>query len=316
MHEFELIDRLIEILGDTTRGPSVLLGPGDDAALTALPANSLIVSSIDALVADVHFPAAAPADLVGFRALGVSLSDLAAMGAEPAFVLIALTLPQDSDQWLEGFAYGVAAAASRFGVKVVGGNLTRGPLNITVSVHGHVAPGDALTRSGAKPGDLVCISGLLGGAAVALAGDLLRPPALADLLGSEPSSALYPLRRYYLPEPRIALGRALRNFASAAIDVSDGLVADLAHLCSASGVAGEIELESLPVVAGCAAELAATGGDDYELCFTVAPQHRAALTTLPDVVSVIGAIDEGHGVVVRDRGRLVSLAHRGFRHFS
>ena len=315
MHEFELIDRLIRILGDNARGPTVLLGPGDDAALVAPKPDSLLVSSIDALVADVHFPAAAPADLVGFRALGVSLSDLAAMGAEPGFMLIALTLPADSDQWLERFAHGVAAAASRFGVKVVGGNLTRGPLSITVSVHGYVRRGEALTRAGAQPGDLVCVSGLFGGAALALAGALEEPPALQTLLASEPTSATYALRRYYLPEPRVALGRALRGIASAAIDVSDGLVADLTHLCAASGVAADIELASVPVVAGCSAELAATGGDDYELCFTAAPQHRAALAGLPEPVAVIGTIASGSGVVVRNAGRPVTLAREGFRHF-
>lgn len=316
MHEFELIDRLIDILGDNTSGASVLLGPGDDAALIAPPAGATIVSSIDALVADVHFPAAAPADLVGFRALGVSLSDLAAMGADPGFALIALTLPADSDRWLEQFAHGVAAAASRFGVKIVGGNLARGPLSITVSVHGYVKHDEALRRTGARPGDLVCVSGVIGGGALALSRDLRHPPALQTLLDCEPSSAMYPLRRYFLPEPRISLGRALRGIASAAIDVSDGLVADLAHLCAASEVSGEIDLASVPIVSGCTAELAATGGDDYELCFTVAPERRAALAKLPDAVSVIGVITTGNGVVVRDAGRPVTLAQRGFRHFS
>jgi thiamine-monophosphate kinase len=280
------------------------------------PRDCLAVSSIDTLVAGVHFPAAAPADLVGFRAMAVSLSDLAAMGAEPAYVLIAVTLPDGGGVWLERFAQGVAAAAARFRVKIVGGNLARGPLNVTVSVHGYAAPGEALRRSGAQPDDLVCVSGSLGGAAMALSHpDLEHPPDLQTLLACDSGDPLYPLRRYYVPEPRIALGRALRGIATAAIDISDGLVADLGHVCVASNLAGEIELASLPLVAGCGAELAATGGDDYELCFTVAPRDRAALANLPEAISVIGRIATGRGVTVRAGGRTVQLVDGGFRHF-
>ncbi len=316
MDEFELIDRLIEILGENVRGPEIVLGPGDDASLVRIPANSVAVSSIDTLVADVHFPAAAPADLVGFRALGVSLSDLAAMGAEPSYVLIALTLPEGSDAWFERFAHGIAAAASRFGVKVAGGNLARGPLNIAVSVHGHCLPTEALTRAGARVNDLVCVSGVLGGAAAALdRADLASPPDMKALLTVAQDDPLFTLRRYYLPEPRLALGRALRGIATAAIDVSDGLAADLAHLCSASGVAGSIDLDSVPVAIGSSTELAASGGDDYELCFTIAPGDRQRLSELPERISVVGRIDAGTGVTLHAGGRAVRLPRGGFRHF-
>ena len=316
MDEFELIDRLIEILGDNVRGEGILLGPGDDAALIEPPMGSIAVATVDTLVADVHFPAAAPADLVGFRALGVSVSDLAAMGADPGYALIALTLPEGSDRWLELFAHGVAVAAPRFGVKIVGGNLARGPLNVTVSVHGYVARGEALTRAGARDGDLVCVSGVLGGAAAALGrADLESPPDMHTLLAVQPDDPLYPLRRYYLPEPRIALGRALRGIASAAIDISDGLVADLGHVCDASGVAAEIDLDAVPVVVGVNAELAATGGDDYELCFTIAPRDRPRLRGLPGGVSVVGRIEAGAGVAVRSGDRRVELRRGGFDHF-
>jgi thiamine-monophosphate kinase len=316
MDEFELIDRLIEILGDKVRGPGIVLGPGDDASLVQVPAGLVAVSSIDTLVSDVHFPAAAPADLVGFRALGVSLSDLAAMGAEPSYVLIALTLPEGSDAWLERFAHGVAAAASRFGVKVAGGNLARGPLNISVSVHGYCVATEALTRAGARENDLVCVSGVLGGAAAALdRPDLAKPPVMNALLNARQDDPLYALRRYYLPEPRLALGRALRGIATAAIDISDGLAADLAHLCASSGVAGSIDLDAIPLAIGSSAELAATGGDDYELCFTIAPTDRKRLSELPERVSVIGRIEAGSGVSLHAGGRAVELSRGGFRHF-
>jgi thiamine-monophosphate kinase len=316
MDEFALIDRLIEILGENVRGPRIVLGPGDDAALVQLPSGSVAVSSIDTLVADVHFPAAAPADLVGFRALGVSLSDLAAMGADPDYVLIALTLPEGSGAWVEQFAHGVAAAATRFGVKVAGGNLAQGPLNISVSAHGHCVSSDALTRAGARANDLVCVSGALGGAAAALdRSDLASPPGMTALLQTAEDDPMCPLRRYYLPEPRFALGRALRGIATAAIDVSDGLAADLAHVCAASGVAGSIDLDAVPIAIGSNAELAASGGDDYELCFTIAPADRRRLGGLPGRISVVGRIEAGNGVSVRAGGRAVTLPRGGFRHF-
>src|SRR5262249_28822905 len=160
-----------------------------------------------------------------------------------------------------------ATGARRYGVKVVGGNIARGPLNVTVSVHGWTEHGAAIRRAGARPGDLVCVSGEFGGAAAAVGRDGLgAPPSLALPVSVAPDDARYPLRRYYVPEPRLALGRALRGLASAAIDVSDGLVADLGHLCAASGVGARLDLDALPVANGCTKVLAATGGDDYELC--------------------------------------------------
>ena len=316
MDEFELIDRLIAIVGDDARGARVLLGPGDDAALIETPPNTVGVATIDTLVAGVHFPPNAPADLVGIRALGVSISDLAAMGAEPGYVLIALTLPDDSAPWVDAFARGVGVGARRYGVKVVGGNIARGPLNVSVSAHGWIEPGTALTRAGARVGDLVCVSGELGGAATALGrADLASPPPLDVLTSLDPADSRYPLRRYYAPEPRLALGRALHGIATAAIDVSDGLVADLGHLCKASGVGARIELESVPAANGCAKALAATGGDDYELCFTIPPGSRHRLATLPIGVSVVGEICAGAGVAVFDGGRPRTLARGGFRHF-
>ena len=203
----------------------------------------------------------------------------------------------------------------RFGVKIAGGNLARGPLNISVSVHGHCARRGAYARRRARS-DLVCVSGVFGGAAAALErATSRRRPDTRRCSRRRRAIRNYPLRRYYLPEPRLALGRALRGLATAAIDVSDGLVADLGHLCAASGVAGAIDLDAVPVVAGCTAAQAASGGDDYELCFTIAPQDRARLSGLPE--RVVGDRQDRcrqRCVVARRRSR-GSLPHGGFRHF-
>lgn len=316
MNEFELIDCLLRELGDVARGGDIVVGPGDDAALVALPARCVAVASIDTLVAGVHFPPDAPADLIGQRALGVSVSDLAAMGAQPQYALIALTLQDDSELWLTRFAAGVAAAARRLGIKVAGGNLARGPLSVSVSVHGWCESDTALLRSGAAIGDLVCVSGSLGGAALALTrADLCVPPDAAALAAVAPADPCYALQRYYLPQPRVALGRALRGIATAAIDVSDGLAADLGHLCRASGVGACIDLDAVPRVAGASAELAVTGGDDYELCFTIAPDQRNRLSELPGACVVVGVIEAGDTVVAQRDGVPVVLGSRGFRHF-
>ena len=292
MDEFALIDRIVSILGERTGGEGVLLGPGDDAALVAVPAGFDLAVTTDTLVAGRHFPADAPGDLVGERALGVNLSDLAAMGAEARYCVVALTAPEPDVPWIEAFARGLADAAARHGVAIVGGNLARGPLCVSVAAHGIVPGGEALTRSGARPGDGVYVSGALGvGHAARLAGD----------------------PRFYRVEPRLALGASLRGVASAAIDISDGFLSDLRHVCTASGVGAEIDLEALPVCQGVDARTALTCGDDYELLFTAAD-----LPSLDTTVYHVGTIVAGEGVAVLEAGRPLELdpGHpRGFRHF-
>ena len=291
MSEFDLIERIIALLGDAGTGAGVRLGAGDDAALLAVPDGAELVVTTDTLVADRHFPAAARGDLVARRALGVNLSDLAAMGAEARHCVVALTLPAVDLPWVEAFAHGLAAAARRHGVAVVGGNLARGPLSITITAFGTVPCGAALLRSGAQIGDTVFVSGEIGaGHAARLAG----------------SAAFYEV------EPRLALGIALRGVASAAIDVSDGLLADLGHLCSASAVRGEVALEAVPVAAGLEPATALTAGDDYELLFTA---KRAPASPVP--VSAIGRIVEGAGVAVLHDGEpwLPAAGAGGYRHF-
>lgn len=292
MDEFALIDRIVAILGERAGGEGVLLGPGDDAALVAVPPGFDLAVTTDTLVAGRHFPTDASGDLVGERAMGVNLSDLAAMGAEARYCVVALTAPEPEVPWIEAFARGLACAAARHGVAIVGGNLARGPLSVSVAAHGIVPRGEALVRSGAKPGDRVYVSGALGGGhAARLAGD----PG------------------FYRVEPRLALGVSLRGVASAAIDISDGFLSDLGHLCAASAVGAEIDLESVPVCPDVDARTALSCGDDYELLFT-APEP----SPLAETVHAVGRIVAGEGVTVLDAGRAVAPdpGHStGFRHF-
>ena len=237
-----------------------------------------IVSSIDALVGDVHFPARAGAELIGFRAIMVSASDLAAMGAEQGFALVALNLPGDDPEWTRALTTGMRRAVEQLGIGLVGGNIARGPLAIAVSVHGFVPRGQALLRSGARPGDGIYVTGELGGAAAALARD-----GLADCRQAADLDAL--ARRYFMPSARMPEGIALRGRAHSAIDLSDGLLQDLGHILDASGVGAELESARIPVADGATLAQALSGGDDYELCFTLAgdpppfaiPVHRVGM---------------------------------------
>lgn len=292
MDEFALIDRIVAVLGKRTGGEGVLLGPGDDAALVAVPSGFDLAVTTDTLVAGQHFPKDAPGDLVGERAMGVNLSDLAAMGAQARYCVVALTAPEADVPWIEAFARGLADAAARHGVAVVGGNLARGPLSVSVAAHGIVPRDQALVRSGARPGDRVYVSGPLGvGHAARLAGDA----------------------RFYRVEPRLALGVSLRGVASAAIDISDGFLSDLRHVCAASGVGAEIDLAAVPVCPDVDAHTALSCGDDYELLFT-APET----SPLAETAHAVGRIVAGAGVTVLDAGRPVPQAPdqpAGFRHF-
>lgn len=317
MDEFALIDLLLAELADTTTGADVAIGPGDDAAATRVPPGHDLVSTIDSLVEGVHFPNGASAELIGSRAFGVAVSDLAAMGATPSFCIVALTLPSANADWVRGFARGLAGAARRNRCAIVGGNLARGPLNVAVSAHGHLPSGTALIRSGARPGDVIAVSGELGGAALALTHPrLLDVKTIAELASSRPGDVDYPLFRYYLPAPRLALGEQLRGIASAAIDVSDGLLADLAHLAERSGVQARIDIAQLPCAPGCPPHRAATSGDDYELLFACPASRWLDVerigTGLGQRITRIGTVAAGRGVVAIG---LESTASRGYQHF-
>ena len=312
--EFELIARYFS---RPVARRDVLVGVGDDAALLEVPASQALAAATDTLVEGRHFLPDAPPESVGHQALAVNLSDLAAMGAEPAWALLALSLPEPDTHWLEGFARGFHALADRAGLTLVGGDTVRGPRVVTVQVLGFVPAGLALRRDGARPGDVLYASGSLGDAAAGL--KLLRDGRRADT-----DSSL--VRRYRFAEPRLALGMALRGVASAAIDVSDGLLGDLGKLCDASGVGAILELEQLPLSRALLASFDATqaerfalgGGDDYELAFAV---PRAAVSEMETSLATIGRITRigeivtGHGVRCQRAGQTVEPEIAGYDHF-
>ncbi|HEV2622742.1 MAG TPA: thiamine-phosphate kinase [Frateuria sp.] len=316
--EFRLIDRIRERTAQP-RG-DVRLGIGDDAALLAVPPGQELAVAIDTLVEGVHFPlSTAPAD-VGWKALAVNLSDLAAMGALPAWALLALTLPHADAARVDGVAEGFAQLARQHGVALVGGDTTRGPFCLSVAVHGFVPPGQALTRSGACVGDAVFVTGTLGDAAGGLR--LVQGGRPFDPADESHRSLRARLDR---PVPRVRAGLALRGLAHACIDVSDGLLADLGHVCAASGVGVEVDRGALPLSAALCAvfgeadarKFALSGGDDYELCFTVPPAHIAAVqVTLADLgcrATRIGRVVEEQGVSLAGIGPVPH--QRGWDHF-
>jgi thiamine-monophosphate kinase len=326
MAEFDLITLIRERCAIARE--DVRLGIGDDAALLAVPAGQLLVVSTDTLVAGVHFPQSTKAHDIGWKALAVNLSDLAAMGATPAWATLALTLPQGNALWVADFADGFGALAREFKLALVGGDTTQGPLSITVTVHGFVPEGSALLRSGARAGDAVFVTGTLGDAAAGLYCVGQDDDARGLLSASRgPCAAL--IERLNRPSPRVAQGLELRGRASACIDISDGLVADLGHICAASGVGAEIEVESLPASsallglcdAATRGAFQLAGGDDYELCFTAADAEADAL--LGDLArsgcgaTRVGRIVPGSGVRVRDAaGNSVVPLRGGWEHFT
>jgi len=317
LSEFEIIERFFHRGAISRR--DVALGIGDDGAVVRVADGCDLVISTDMLISGVHFPADAEPNDIGFRALAVNLSDLAAMGAEPAWATLVLCLPEASEPWLSAFARGFFSLADEASVQLVGGDITRGPLAITVSVYGSVPRGKALLRSEARPGDLIFVTGTLGDAAAALEPDLRTAPATYTQV----------LRQRLLrPTPRFIVGVGLRDVASSAIDISDGLASDLGHIVEASGVGARIEVASLPLseplcrllMRQRAWEFALSGGDDYELCFT-APAGQgglvASLARSSDCpITQIGVIESKLGLRwIMPDGSLLAIARSGYRHF-
>ncbi|KAA9130749.1 thiamine-phosphate kinase [Marinihelvus fidelis] len=274
MNEFGLIDRLRAAM--PAPGPGLALGIGDDAAVFDLPTGQQLVACTDTLNTGIHFPDDTDPAAIGHKSLAVNLSDLAAMGADPAWALLNLSLPDTCPDWLDAFAAGFAALAGPSGITLAGGDTTRGALSVTVTALGFVPAGQALTRDGARPGDRVVVSGTLGDAALAL-----------SRLGSDAPPAAAQRDRLDRPTPRLELGRRLRGLATACIDISDGLAADLGHILAASAVGAHLDATRLPASTALASlpfaqrlSLQATGGDDYELCFTLPAAHAAELDAL------------------------------------
>lgn len=316
MGEFELIRHYFAAAACAQAAEGVVLGIGDDCALLGVPAGEQLAVSTDTLVAGVHFPADANGRLLGQRALAVSVSDLAAMGAMPLAFTLALTLPDVCTDWLADFTAGLDSMARHCGVRLIGGDTTRGPLSMTLTVFGRVPSGQALTRSGARAGDLLCVGGPLGNAAGAL------PFVLGERAAQDGAAEL--LAHYWSPSPQLALGQALRGLATAALDISDGLLADCGHIASASGVALIVEQERLPLSAAlraCVAEqtarqLALGGGDDYVLAFTLPTEKLDELRASEQPVYVIGRVEAGQGVHVQDaEGRTIKPPLSGYQHF-
>jgi thiamine-monophosphate kinase len=319
MNEFELIRRYFA--SQPVKRPDVALGIGDDAAVLEVPPGRQLVVTTDILVSGVHFfPEADPVSL-GHKSLAVNLSDLAAMGAEPAWFTLDLAMPAVDETWLARFCEGLYALARRHDVQLVGGDTSRGPLAVSVTACGFVPRGMALTRRGARPGDRVYVTGTLGDAGLALlhlyGKRQLSAPDLAAVQG-----------RLDRPEPRLAEGMQLRGIASACIDVSDGLVADLGHILEASGVGARIALDRLPLSPVYSSRLAEFGwdaalttGDDYELCFTAPQDKLPELERLPDGMCAgfvqIGEITDGNDLTILDAGgKPYRSSFGGHDHFS
>ncbi len=315
--EFGLIQRLCRPLANSSA--PVDLGPGDDAALVSVPPGQQLVITTDSLNAGVHFFADGDPSAIGHKSLAVSLSDLAAMGATPRWITLNLSLPKSADfipaAWIDDFAVGLAGLADQYAVALVGGDLTSGPLAVTVTALGLLPADSAVRRDTARPGDLIAVSGTLGDAAAALqlsqTGQAVPPALLARLLR---------------PQPRVALGQALRAIATSMIDISDGLLADLGHILRASNCGANIAAGSLPLSTTLREQpefdwrWPLAGGDDYELCFTLAPAQRSRLELLAEKLdirlSIIGEIVPGSGIrCSAPDGDVMPLESTGWKHF-
>ena len=308
--EFDLIQRYFT---PSSLPANISIGVGDDCAVLKLPAACELAISVDTQVVGVHFHANADPLSIASRSLRCAASDLAAMGAEPLGFTLALTLPSTDENWLEQFSAGLLQTAQQLQCPLIGGDTTRGSLCITIQVHGNIPSGKALRRSGAKVGDAIWISGTLGDGAAALA-------VIEKKITVSQEAESYLLQRFYQPDIDFSLAVQLRGIASSCIDVSDGLFADLDHICNASGVGAHIELEKLPIAIEWrssvseqqAQQWALTGGDDYRLCFTAPPQHATLLQSLQGV-TCIGHIVEGADILIDGKNGFIH--NKGFEHF-
>jgi len=321
--EFDIISRYFASINHLPDDYSqfVDVGIGDDCAIINSVADKQLAISVDTVVEGVHFPEGAEPSLIAQRALSVAVSDLAAMGAKPLVFTLSITLPHSNSAWLEHFSLGLDEAAKTYRMRLIGGDTTQGPLSICVQVYGLLPKYRRLKRSGAQAGDLVFVSGALGDSALAL--DVFK----GDYKVAPPEHE-YLMSCFYQPIARVMLGESLLDVASSAIDVSDGLLADLTHVITASGVGAELYLSQLPLSdvmksiaePSRATNYAATGGDDYELCFTVAPDQREQIMEFADLFELplteVGRIIQGDQLLCLDaQGDVVELTALGYQHF-
>lgn len=319
MNEFELIKNFFATQLEHRK--DVRVGIGDDAAVIQIPAGQELAVTTDTLVENIHFPKSTPAYDVGYKALAVNLSDLAAMGAQPGWITLSITLPNDDENWIQEFCAGFFTLANRFQVQLIGGDLSKGPLSITVQALGLLPHHQGLLRSSAKPGDLIYITGTLGDAGLAL-------ETLQGKVKLQHDYQKMILQRLYQPEPRLATGAALLGLAHAAIDISDGLAADLNHILESSQVGANIYVDHLPMSDALthslsqnhALRLALTAGDDYELCFTIPANKKSAieakLATIPCRYTQIGEIIQQPklNLLYHDGKKYVGTTE-GYQHF-
>ena len=337
LDEFSIIERYFGARADFAKllqkTSGVRVGPGDDCAILRLAPGDELCVSTDTLIAEVHFPAAAAPAVIAQRVMAANLSDLAAMGAAPHSFLLALTMPEIDTAWLDSFASRLHGLAACYEIPLVGGDLCRGPLSLSMTVLGTAPAGTLVTRSGAQLGDDIYVTGFIGDAGPGLQNYLAQASASATASSTAPATADYLCKRYTQPSPRIETGQALRPWATAMIDVSDGLLADLGHLLHASGGSTSLEIEQLPlsepllasVGSDKAARLSALrSGDDYELCFTASPQDRSAIQSIANDRGIddgvqstrLGVVSTGTGIAVTYRGQSLQIASRGYNHFA
>ncbi|MDH5190924.1 MAG: thiamine-phosphate kinase [Gammaproteobacteria bacterium] len=311
--EFDLIKKYFS---DHASREDVVIGVGDDAAVLNVPTGQQLVVTTDTLIEGVHFPTETSAENIGHKSLAVSLSDLAAMGAEPAWATLSLAIPVYDEAWLTAFSHGFLGLAQKYNVSLVGGDTVRGPLSITVQLHGFVPEGKAIRRDGARGGDLIYVTGTPGDAGLALAG-------LQNRVNLDPVSLKRLRQRLDSPTPRVETGLALRGLASACIDISDGLLADLGHITAKSGIGADIMLEQLPLSTDTARYVANSGdwdmvlvsGDDYELCFTASENDKDKVEALG--CTCIGRITGEKGIRCLQRdGSFYESGRTGFDHFA
>lgn len=315
LSEFDLINKYFR--NAFRDGPEVKCGIGDDAAIVSLPDGMDLAISVDTLVSGIHFPSDTRSDDIGYKSLAVNLSDMAAMGAEPQWITLSLTLPENDPDWLAGFMSGFSVLAKQYSLSLISGDLSRGPLSVTVQIHGFIPQGTALYRHGAQAGDLVYVSGILGDAGLALG--MMESRYNVDEKHHE-----YLMSRLNRPMPQVELGMALHGVANSAIDISDGLLADLKHIVEASNKGATVNVDQLPLSEAVksqtdAIDIALTSGDDYELCFTI-PSAKQSLVEnelkQKFLLSCIGKITDGKGIIWQHAdGREYQPKKKAWQHF-